>query len=448
MTSVLIIGVNGQFQLDGSIGGVQQVFTSLVESYSQTSESDISVYAIRGAERDTQWINPNWSNVWAYPSEHRYRDKILDSAIKLNKIFPKSVKNMTRKVYRGIFHPSELRKNEKEINNHSEINQSIESILPEFQKKKHFIEKAIVDNDIMVMHYPSQFFVKTRVPSVYNPHDLQHIYFPKFFSEEVLAKRNYLYPIWCEQADAIGMATNWGGISLVEHYNIDPEKIFVIPWGIPTDRKISTPESESSQSVPFNEYMFYPAKTWKHKNHVKLIEAIYLLRENNNLIVNLVCSGGIDENFSEIKKTIKEYKVGNQIKFLGFVSEGELLELYRHAKFVIFPSLFEAGAGLPIMEAWLAKKAVVCSNIPQAIEQTKNAALSFDPLNPIDISDKIEKMWTNDTLRKNYQELGNKKVNDFQWNDVRNKYFALYRTLLKQATEEDNAILKRCKLKI
>ena len=51
---------------------------------------------------------------------------------------------------------------------------------------------------------------RTAVPSVYQPHDLQHMHHPEFFSAAELYWRNLSYPAWCAQAALVVMMTGWG----------------------------------------------------------------------------------------------------------------------------------------------------------------------------------------------------------------------------------------------
>src|SRR5258705_9791755 len=41
-----------------------------------------------------------------------------------------------------------------------------------------------------VVHFPHQRFLLTSLPSIYNPHDLQHIHFPQFFNAPWFAERD------------------------------------------------------------------------------------------------------------------------------------------------------------------------------------------------------------------------------------------------------------------
>ena len=65
--------------------------------------------------------------------------------------------------------------------------------------------------------------------------------------------------------------------------------------------------------------------------------------------------------------------------FPGWLSDGEVLDLYDRALAVIFPSLME-GYGLPTLEGMACGCAVVTSNRNPMMELAGDAALIVDPL--------------------------------------------------------------------
>ena len=68
------------------------------------------------------------------------------------------------------------------------------------------VEQADVD----VVHFPNQMAFLTQIPSIYHPHDLQHLHLPEMFSDQDHFYRGLWYPAFCEQATLVAMMTAWG----------------------------------------------------------------------------------------------------------------------------------------------------------------------------------------------------------------------------------------------
>ena len=77
------------------------------------------------------------------------------------------------------------------------------------------------------------------------------------------------------------------------------------------------------------------------------------------------------------------------VRFLGYVTDTELADLYRNAAVVCYPSLFE-GFGLPVVEAMASGVPVVVSDHPSLDEASGDAAIRVDPLDPDAIAAGIE----------------------------------------------------------
>ena len=87
--------------------------------------------------------------------------------------------------------------------------------------------------------------------------------------------------------------------------------------------------------------------------HIGLLKALAILREERGLEVPLVCSGHRNRFFRRIAHASRRLRVGDEVHFLGFVSERAISALYALARCLVFPTLFE-GWGLPITEAFTA----------------------------------------------------------------------------------------------
>src|SRR2546429_4608520 len=77
-----------------------------------------------------------------------------------------------------------------------------------------------------------------------------------------------------------------------------------------------------------------------------------------------------------VRDAARNSGVADRIRFLGFVSDDDLLHLYNACDLFCFPSFYE-GFGLPVLEAMACGAAVACSNTPAIPEVAGGAAGLF-----------------------------------------------------------------------
>jgi len=171
-------------------------------------------------------------------------------------------------------------------------------------------------------------------------------------------------------------------------------------------------------------YIFYPAQFWFHKNHIKLLEALSLLRNKYNTIVPLILVGSKKNNFDNVMKAIEKLNLERQVKYLGYVPDEDMPYLYKLSTALVMPTLFES-VSMPIWEAFYLGVPVVSSNVCALPEQVGNAGLLFDPFNIEDIAEKIYKIWIDENLRTELVQKGYNRIKDLtlenyakQWEDV------------------------------
>jgi hypothetical protein len=133
-----------------------------------------------------------------------------------------------------------------------------------------------------LVHFPYQTFEPVGCPFIYEPWDLQHRHLPEFFAVEEIARRDRTYRDGCEKAALVVTATHWVKQDLVAQFGLPPEKIAVIER--PAFGADFRPPSSAEAAkllrplrLPDN-YFFYPAKDFPHKNHLRLFAAIAAVR--------------------------------------------------------------------------------------------------------------------------------------------------------------------------
>jgi glycosyltransferase involved in cell wall biosynthesis len=287
-----------------------------------------------------------------------------------------------------------------------------------------------------VVHFPYQVVHRTAKPSIFNPHDLQHVHYPQFFSADELRYRELAYPAACRRAHTVAVASHFVKRDLIEHFQVDPSKIRVIPWA-----PLPLEASAAQSAAPRATFALYPAMLWEHKNHLRLLDAVALLRDQRDLRLNIVCTGHKTDYWPVLESHIATLRLHDQVTFPGVVSGTELAALYRSAQFVVLPSLFEA-ASAPMFEAWQHRTPVACAAITALPEQAADAALFFDPTSVNDIAFALERMSTDAHLRDELRTRGTRRLSELDPMETLERYRAVYRQAAGQIlSEKDRSLL-------
>ncbi len=296
------------------------------------------------------------------------------------------------------------------------------------------LERAGVE----LVHFCFQDGFLTEAPSIYHPHDLQHLHLPEYFAAEMLLYREIVYRTLCYQARMVAVASEWTRQDVMRQYGLPQEKVVVAPLAPPTET-MAPPSAEELALVRRKfelpeAFLFYPAQTWPHKNHLGLLEALALLGERRGLRPALVCSGRQNNFFPVIAERARTLGLENQVRFVGVVSRRELASLYTLCRAVVIPTKFEA-VSFPLWEAFLAGAPAACSNVTSLPEQAQDAALQFDPDDAEQMAEALGRLWTDGELRAELVERGRRRVAKLSWERTARLFRAHYRRLAGRALE-------------
>jgi glycosyltransferase involved in cell wall biosynthesis len=425
----LKIAINAQIS-PGAAGGVASILIGLISALGKLEDGQ-DEFIVIGPHHELDWlqshIGPNQTII---RGPHRFLPSELWKSLT-----ERSLNHLMRKPYKSF----------------SNILQKMiqKATIPRAHKWSGLpISEGFYESlDCNVIHFPYQDYVICGIPSIFNPHDLQHIHFPQFFSPDQIARRETIYSGGCKLANTVVVGSHWIKNDVIRHYRIDSNKIQVVPWAAPTNA-FPDPDKNKLQSIK-NKYNFsepfilYPAATWKHKNHSLVIKSIAEIRDEEDIHLNLVCTGyKTEENWPQLQREILDLQLSDQIKFLGFIPFDELRSIYHLAQFVIVPTLFEAASG-PAFEAWHEGTPVACSNVTSLPEQVGDAAFVFDPYSRQSIKNALRTMSSDQILRKTLIKNGSERLKDFSWTRTAKAYRAVYRRAAKlQLSEEDQQLLR------
>lgn len=286
--------------------------------------------------------------------------------------------------------------------------------------------------DLDVIHHPFSVLdpIGLKIPSVLTFLDMQHEFFPEFFSRLELRFRRAFSRASAEQATRVIAISNYVKESLVARYELDPDKIDVIYLGYGSDFRViddagrlAAVKSRYGLDLPF---LYYPAATWPHKNHKALLAALKLLIERSGFDGRLVLTGTSKQSHADILGEIGRLGLAGRVKVLGHIPADELPCLYNLARLLVFPSLFE-GFGIPLVEAMACGCPIVCSNVTSMPEVAGDAAEMFNPGSPEDMAEKIWSAWSDKALRERMKEKGFRRLHLFDWDEMARRTVDVYR---------------------
>lgn len=328
------------------------------------------------------------------------------------------------------------------FNNETGISRKIFSILRRKNINNQTLE-SIIDKykfDVWFCPFMSLEPRPIKIPSIVSIPDIQYEFYPEFFSQEELSlRKNYVKPS-CEMATEIITVSEFSKKSILEKFGINSEKINVVHHAIGGDffdNKLLAHDVMKKYDLPV-EYIFYPANAWPHKNHIMLLIAFNLYRKTYNSQISLVLTGDGLKQQESITNIIDQYCLQKNVKILGYIDGKDMPALYKNARCLVFPSLFE-GFGIPVLEAMAVGCPVIASNTTSIPDIVGDSALLFDPKNPDSMVDAMHRILNDKELRDVLINKGTEQVKKFSYITVANKHLEIFSKALSKARDVEAA---------
>jgi glycosyltransferase involved in cell wall biosynthesis len=204
---------------------------------------------------------------------------------------------------------------------------------------------------------------------------------------------------------------------------LSADRIDVAPLGVrpPTVSAARSPEATRAElSAGERPIVLCVAQKRPYKNLAVLVRALEDLPEPI-----LVLPGAPTDHEQELRALADSLGVGDRVRFLSYISEQELEDLYRAATCFVLPSLIE-GFGLPVLEAMARDLPVACSNRPALPEVVGDAAILFDPEDQQAVTRAIRELLEDADLRRKLVERGRQRVRLLSWSRTAEATVASY----------------------
>ena len=223
--------------------------------------------------------------------------------------------------------------------------------------------------------------------------DLQEKHLPEFFSKDEIIQRDNC----CQKMIALNHSIVFSSYSALNDFNTfypdsKNDKI-VIQFAVVTPNLKSKDITEIKLKYGIQgAYFFSPNQFWQHKNQIAIIEAAKILRDKGITIKIILTGKEFDyrnpEYTSNLKRKVAEYKLENEVLFLGFIDRIDQLLLMKNAQAIIQPSFFE-GWSTVVEDAKALNQTLIVSNIEVHKEQLEDKGYFFSPNDYNELANKM-----------------------------------------------------------
>jgi len=243
--------------------------------------------------------------------------------------------------------------------------------------------------------------------TVVTVHDLIPLRFSTLRRSPIGIYYRYYVPAVLRQSRHILCDSMATATDIIDFYQIPAHRITIIPLGYDANHFYDL-------NLPTAHYFLYLGRHEPYKNLGQLLNAFRFVC-NRHPGVELWIGGSFDQRYSpQLVQQATELGIGNQVKFLDYLSYDQLPPLINQAIALVFPSLWE-GFGLPVLEAMACGTPVIAANLSSLPEVVGDAGILVDPYNTEELADGMAAIVNDSQLRERLHQLGLTQSKQFTW---------------------------------
>jgi glycosyltransferase involved in cell wall biosynthesis len=282
------------------------------------------------------------------------------------------------------------------------------------------------------------------IPVVLTIHDVSYERHPEWYPYRRDRFRRAFYRRSARAAAHILTDSEFSAGEIVAAYGIDRARITVAPLGVtssfapaPSADRPSPPRPLASASAasgsfgaasPANPFLLHVGDLHERRNLRTVLYAVIGLRRRQ-IAVSLV-TAGVDRGVgAELTAVARAAGHPEAIDQRGAVSEAELLDLYRTATALVYPSRYE-GFGFPVLEAMATGTPVMASRAGSIPEVLGDAGILLDPDDAMGWAEAIAGVLADAERRARMRELGVARAATFTWERTARLTRDVYRQVL------------------
>jgi len=249
--------------------------------------------------------------------------------------------------------------------------------------------------------------------------DLCHrdeVEFPEIRANKEFELREIKYKTLLPKATATIVDSDLGKVNVHKRYQVDLDRIYILPFK-PSNMIQGCNDSISKKS-DFNcinkydikfPYIYYPAQLWPHKNHKYILKGLDILIRKYKIKCGAIFSGKDKGNLVYLKNLTHELDLDQYTRFIDFVPDREVVDLYSNAFALVMPSYF-GPTNIPPLEAFHMGLPVIYSDRKDFRDHIGDAAIYVDLNNPESLALSIKTLFDDNKFRLSLIKKGYEKL--------------------------------------
>ncbi len=215
-------------------------------------------------------------------------------------------------------------------------------------------------------------------------------------------------------SDVVLTVSEFSKSEILKYCSADSAKIKVVHNAV--DEKLfsglKNPDVIRKYSLP-DDYILFVGNVKPNKNLITLLRAMELM-DGVNLVIAGKKDGFITGDSAVAEMVNGTENLKNRVFFTGYIDDADIPSVYAAASVFVFPSLYE-GFGIPPLEAQASGCPVVSSPAASLREVCAESVIYCDPLNPVDIAEKVNAVRNDSALREGLIDKGYENIRRFGW---------------------------------
>lgn len=262
--------------------------------------------------------------------------------------------------------------------------------------------------------------LSTKVPQLAVIHDINFVHRPEDLPWLKAKYYNYYFRKFAKIARRIATVSYYSKEDITRSFKVDYDKIDVVYDGINQMFAPTTFENQKKTREKYtggHKYFLFVGALHPRKNISGLLKAFDAFKSIDKYDIKMVVVGGQMHKTGDIFETYNNMRFKNDVIFTGRVSTAELHSVTGAALALTFVPFFE-GFGIPVVEAMSAGVPVICSNTTSMPEVGGDAVLYADPIKIDQITEAMQKIAEDETLRDSLIQKGFSQKEKFSWDET------------------------------